>query len=201
MAAHISLPIAPPLSCSSYGRNVTKAELVANGKNSSSRLRGRLPVLSFADPSQRGCGLTSFGVTERRPRIHRLSSLTRPLRAQPTSQSQSSTSSAEEGKASSDSNAQEEKKGEEGSSLEMTPDEIGRGISQLRKDRVATGLENPSSSSQFWQGVWEETRMIEWPSFSRVFGTTAVVITIILASTFVILAVNAVFAELSDLVF
>ncbi|KAI4345641.1 hypothetical protein L6164_012741 [Bauhinia variegata] len=50
-------------------------------------------------------------------------------------------------------------------------------------------------------GVAEEIREIEWPAFGKVLGTTGVVISVILGSSVVLTAVNAVLAELSDKVF
>eukprot|EP00249_Psilotum_nudum_P013189 c24204_g1_i1 orf=214-954(+) len=58
-----------------------------------------------------------------------------------------------------------------------------------------------ADASDFWQGVVEETRLIEWPSFQKVVGTTGVVLGIIVGSSLVLLTVNAILAELSDSVF
>lgn len=51
------------------------------------------------------------------------------------------------------------------------------------------------------RGVAAEVREIEWPVFSRVVGTTGVVLAVIAGSSVALLTVNAVLAELSDRVF
>ncbi|CAH9078609.1 unnamed protein product [Cuscuta europaea] len=53
----------------------------------------------------------------------------------------------------------------------------------------------------FWSGVVEEIREIEWPAFNKVMGTTGVVLGVIAGSSIVLLTVNAILAELSDRVF
>lgn len=80
-------------------------------------------------------------------------------------------------------------------------DEIGTAISELRKERTAMGLQDPSSTTDFWRGVTEETKLIDWPVFSKVLGTTGVVVAMILGSSVVLLTVNALLAESSDFIF
>ncbi|KAF3791561.1 Preprotein translocase subunit [Nymphaea thermarum] len=58
-----------------------------------------------------------------------------------------------------------------------------------------------SATGETLAGVLEEIRMIEWPEFGKVLGTTGVVLSVIAGSSVVLLTVNAVFAELSDRVF
>lgn len=53
----------------------------------------------------------------------------------------------------------------------------------------------------FWSGVVEEVREIEWPVFGKVLGTTGLVLGVIAGSSVVLLTLNAVLAELSDRVF
>ncbi|CAI0465966.1 unnamed protein product [Linum tenue] len=52
-----------------------------------------------------------------------------------------------------------------------------------------------------FNGVAEEIREIEWPSFGKVLGTTGVVLGVIAGSSVVLLTVNALLAELSDKAF
>ncbi|GAV84860.1 hypothetical protein CFOL_v3_28302 [Cephalotus follicularis] len=55
--------------------------------------------------------------------------------------------------------------------------------------------------SDFWGGVAEEIKEIEWPVFGKVLGTTGLVLGVITGSSVVLLTVNFVLAELSDKVF
>ncbi|KAL2629539.1 hypothetical protein R1flu_014225 [Riccia fluitans] len=82
-----------------------------------------------------------------------------------------------------------------------SPDDIGKALSELRKERIASGVQDPASTSDFWQGVAEETKLIEWPALPKVLGTTGVVVAMILGSSVVLLTVNALLAEGSDFVF
>lgn len=61
--------------------------------------------------------------------------------------------------------------------------------------------ERGGGKDDFWSGVAEEIREIEWPAFGKVVGTTGVVLGVIAGSSVVLLTVNAVLAELSDRVF
>ena len=63
---------------------------------------------------------------------------------------------------------------------------------QERKDK---------EGEDFWGGVAQEIREIEWPPFGKVLGTTGVVLSVIFGSSVVLLTVNAVLAELSDKIF
>jgi preprotein translocase SecE subunit len=76
---------------------------------------------------------------------------------------------------------------------------LGRALSELRRANAAK--ESPGRTEEFWRGVAEETRLIEWPSLQRVLSTTGVVVSIIFGSSLVLLTVNALLAELSDVVF
>ncbi|KAI3747276.1 hypothetical protein L6452_09730 [Arctium lappa] len=58
-----------------------------------------------------------------------------------------------------------------------------------------------NKDDSIWSGVVEEIGRIEWPAFSKVLGTTGVVLGVIAGSSVVLLTVNAVLAELSDRVF
>ncbi|CAM6092505.1 unnamed protein product [Calypogeia fissa] len=80
-------------------------------------------------------------------------------------------------------------------------EEIGSAISELRKERAAMGLQDSASTTGFWKGVAEETKLIDWPVFSKVLGTTGVVVAMILGSSVVLLTVNAVLAASSDFIF
>lgn len=89
--------------------------------------------------------------------------------------------------------------GAEGASKEkeLTPEEIAQ---QLKALRVARG-EVSASPGDFWSGVLEEMKLVEWPQFKNVLGTTGIVVGIIFGSAILLLTVNAVLAELSDQVF
>lgn len=76
---------------------------------------------------------------------------------------------------------------------EMSSD-VGSEIKKLMKER-------DEKEPDFWSGVAEEIREIEWPAFGKVLSTTGVVIGVIAGSSVVLLTVNAVLAELSDRVF
>ncbi|KAK3042156.1 hypothetical protein RJ639_001276 [Escallonia herrerae] len=72
--------------------------------------------------------------------------------------------------------------------------ELGSEIKEAMKEREEKG-------GDFWSGVAEEIKEIEWPVFGKVVGTTGVVLGVIAGSSVVLLTVNAVLAELSDRVF
>lgn len=80
---------------------------------------------------------------------------------------------------------------------QMSPEEIGE---QLRQLRIRRG-EQSADPKDFWSGVWEETKLVEWPQFQKVLGTTGVVVGIIFGSSILLLTVNGLLAELSDQVF
>lgn len=80
-------------------------------------------------------------------------------------------------------------------------DGIGKEISELRRERAAIGLQDSASTTGFWKGVAEETSLIDWPVFSKVLGTTGVVVAMILGSSVVLLTVNALLAASSDFIF
>ncbi|KAG5554707.1 hypothetical protein RHGRI_012308 [Rhododendron griersonianum] len=73
--------------------------------------------------------------------------------------------------------------------------------SQIKKAMEERGRERGGDGGDFWSGVAEEVREIEWPAFGKVVGTTGVVLGVIAGSSVVLLTVNAVLAELSDRVF
>ena len=94
--------------------------------------------------------------------------------------------------------AEGEGEGEDASfEKQLTPEEIAQ---QLKAMRISRG-EVPASSQDFWSGVWEETKLVEWPQFQKVLGTTGVVVGIIFGSSILLLTVNAVLAEFSDQIF
>ncbi|KAH9530944.1 hypothetical protein CY35_19G010900 [Sphagnum magellanicum] len=98
-----------------------------------------------------------------------------------------------------ESSSRAAKNGEESSSsTSMSQEEIGQALSKLRQEKT---VQERSNSQDFWGGVLEETKLVEWPSFQKVLGTTGVVVAIIFGSSLVLLTVNAVLAELSDNVF
>lgn len=93
----------------------------------------------------------------------------------------------------------------EGASAERPtqPDDIGAELARLRKERAAADAEVKAEEGLggLWGGVLEETKMIQWPAFSSVLGTTGVVLTVIVLSSVVLLTVNAILAQISDAVF
>jgi preprotein translocase SecE subunit len=97
-----------------------------------------------------------------------------------------------------ESSSRAAKNGEESSSTSLSQEEIGQALSKLRQEK---SVQERSNSQDFWGGVLEETKLVEWPSFQKVLGTTGVVVAIIFGSSLVLLTVNAVLAELSDNVF
>ena len=84
---------------------------------------------------------------------------------------------------------------EGGDESKQAIDSIGAELAKIRQERGSTEL---VSKSGFWAGVLEETRMIEWPAFSNVLGTTGVVVGIIVGSSIILLTLNALLASLSD---
>lgn len=78
---------------------------------------------------------------------------------------------------------------------QLSAEDIGQQLKALR------GKEASTSNQNFWGGVWEETKLVEWPQFQKVLGTTGVVVGIIFGSAILLLTVNAILAELSDQVF
>lgn len=88
---------------------------------------------------------------------------------------------------------------EKGGSL-GTAEDVGKALSELRKERLS-GSQDSASETGFWRGVAEETQLIEWPIFSKVLGTTGVVMAMIIGSSVVLLTVNAILSAGSDFLF
>ncbi|KAK1437029.1 hypothetical protein QVD17_02814 [Tagetes erecta] len=78
-------------------------------------------------------------------------------------------------------------------------DELSELGEEIKKAMMET--EDKKKDESLLGGVAEEIGKIEWPGFSKVLGTTGVVLGVIAGSSVVLLTVNAVFAELSDRVF
>ncbi|CAK9154387.1 unnamed protein product [Ilex paraguariensis] len=74
-------------------------------------------------------------------------------------------------------------------------------VSDLGAQIKKAMAEREQKEPDFWVGVAEEIREIEWPAFNKVLGTTGIVLGVIAGSSVVLLTVNAVLAELSDRVF
>ncbi|KAI4317835.1 hypothetical protein L6164_025670 [Bauhinia variegata] len=80
--------------------------------------------------------------------------------------------------------------------------EKGTEMSELASElKKAMQERKEKEEENLLSGVAEEIREIEWPAFGKVLGTMGVVISVILGSSVVLTAVNAVLAELSDKVF
>lgn len=79
-------------------------------------------------------------------------------------------------------------------------DEIGQALKRLREERGA-GAAGAAQGGSFWEGVWRETQMIEWPGPGRVASTTGVVVAIVVGSSIVLLTLNAALSEVSDILF
>ncbi|OVA19301.1 Protein translocase complex [Macleaya cordata] len=79
-------------------------------------------------------------------------------------------------------------------------DELGVEIKETMKNIKERESES-DDKVDFWSGVAEEIKEIEWPVFGKVLGTTGVVLGVIAGSSVVLLTVNAVLAELSDQAF
>ncbi|XP_026387589.1 preprotein translocase subunit SECE1-like [Papaver somniferum] len=77
-------------------------------------------------------------------------------------------------------------------------DKLGAEIREAMKVKKE---EEEKENVNYWDGVIEEIKEIEWPVFSKVLGTTGVVIGVIAGSSVVLLTVNALLAEFSDQVF
>ncbi|KAI3909803.1 hypothetical protein MKW98_014220 [Papaver atlanticum] len=77
-------------------------------------------------------------------------------------------------------------------------DQLGAEIREAMKVKKE---EEEKENVNYWDGVIEEIKEIEWPVFSKVLGTTGVVIGVIAGSSVVLLTVNALLAEFSDQVF
>ncbi|XP_059652052.1 preprotein translocase subunit SECE1-like [Cornus florida] len=75
--------------------------------------------------------------------------------------------------------------------------ELGSEIKKAMKERE----QRQGKYGDFWSGVTEEVREIEWPAFGKVLGITGVVLGVIAGSSVVLLTLNAVLAEFSDRVF
>ncbi|OVA18465.1 Protein translocase complex [Macleaya cordata] len=80
-------------------------------------------------------------------------------------------------------------------------DELGAEIKETMKNIKEKESESDDDKVDFWSGVAEEIKEIEWPVFGKVLGITGVVLGVIAGSSVVLLTVNAVLAELSDQVF
>ncbi|KAL6970425.1 hypothetical protein U1Q18_030125 [Sarracenia purpurea var. burkii] len=78
------------------------------------------------------------------------------------------------------------------------PSELGSEIKKAMKERSES---TDAAVGDFWSGVAEEIKEIEWPALPKVLATTGVVLGVIAGSSVVLLTVNAVLAELSDRIF
>ena len=63
------------------------------------------------------------------------------------------------------------------------------------------GGSDPDASENIFVGALEEVGQVEWPTVGGALSTTAVVIGIVVGSTFVLLSVNSVLSALSQKLF
>jgi len=63
------------------------------------------------------------------------------------------------------------------------------------------GGSDPDASDNIFTGALEEVGQVEWPTVGGALSTTAVVIGIVVGSTFVLLSVNSVLSALSQKLF
>ncbi|XP_031504555.1 preprotein translocase subunit SECE1 [Nymphaea colorata] len=90
---------------------------------------------------------------------------------------------------------------EEAEGISRQDEKPGEGERKEAEPPTVLDKKEGSATGETLAGVLEEIRMIEWPEFGKVLGTTGVVLSVIAGSSVVLLTVNAVFAELSDRVF
>ncbi|XP_074579910.1 uncharacterized protein LOC141836343 [Curcuma longa] len=102
-----------------------------------------------------------------------------------------------------ESEADEERKKPQGEGEEKKSAPADESVAEELKEMMEARRKesSSSSSSDFWGGVAEEVREIEWPPFGKVVGTTGVVLAVIAGSSVALLTVNAILAEISDKVF
>ncbi|KAI3982116.1 hypothetical protein MKX01_019022 [Papaver californicum] len=94
----------------------------------------------------------------------------------------------------------ENNEGGEGEELKKETVEVEDQLGAEIREAMKVKKENEEKVN-YWDGVIEEIKEIEWPVFSKVLGTTGVVIGVIAGSSVVLLTVNALLAEFSDQVF
>ena len=100
-----------------------------------------------------------------------------------------------------DSNSSKEQRKVDESVGKSGDEGFEEGIQRLREASREQVVGAGEQSPNFWLGVLEETRLIQWPSFPYVLSTTGLVLAVIFAATLALLTVNAVFASISDAVF
>ncbi len=83
----------------------------------------------------------------------------------------------------------------------LSEDDIRRLAALRRSGATSSGAASPADSGSLVQGVLEEARLIEWPTFGRAAGDTAVVLAIVAASAAVLFAINTALTEVSALIY
>ena len=81
----------------------------------------------------------------------------------------------------------------------LSEDDIRRLAALRRAGATSSGAASPADSGSLLAGVLEEARLIEWPTFGKAAGDTAVVLAIVAASAAVLFAINTALTELSSL--
>ncbi|GBG74484.1 hypothetical protein CBR_g18894 [Chara braunii] len=100
--------------------------------------------------------------------------------------------------------AGEEEKGQP-ATMENPEEDMAKALADLsrekRSSRLSQGADGWSSTAEFWQGVVEETMLIEWPAFGKVLQTTGVVVAMILGGSVFLITINGTFAQLAEKAF
>jgi preprotein translocase SecE subunit len=100
--------------------------------------------------------------------------------------------------ASSTNTASEEKEEEEEEEeAVLSTEEIQRQMGALRAAAAAASQDEASKDASLMDGVLEEVRLIEWPSFTSALLNTVLVIALVLGTSVVLFGVNTSLSEIS----
>lgn len=79
----------------------------------------------------------------------------------------------------------------------LSTEEIQRQMGALRAAAAASSQDDASKDDSLVQGVLEEVRLIEWPSFTSALLNTLLVIALVLGTSVVLFGVNTSLSEIS----
>lgn len=82
----------------------------------------------------------------------------------------------------------------------MSEESFQERIEALKERRLGSDEEERDDVG-LWQGALQEAGRIEWPTLPNALGNTALVVTIVIASSALLTAVNAVFSRASQALF